>query len=59
MSSDIQYRGYLIEPSATWNRFVFSHKDYGGPGDSRLGDGFSVMDCKCQIDDQIDKESAQ
>lgn len=52
------YRGYKIEKNPfTWmdDEWMFSHEDYEGPTDNRMGTAASVEDCKAEIDSQVER----
>lgn len=62
MRGPINYRGYTIErstpaPIPSWKLFqwTWSHVDYDGPGDRRIGQAATIEDCVDAIDEQEDE----
>jgi hypothetical protein len=52
------YRIYESDCGPRIARFSFVHKDYDGDDDKRCGYGFTVSDCKNEIDEITDDEAA-
>lgn len=61
MRSHAFYLDFEIYPwdSPDGSRFIWQHKDYDGPGDSRHGWSLSIEDAIAQIEASIDEEAAE
>jgi hypothetical protein len=58
MKWPVIYRDFEIWPDENWG-FMWSHVDYDGPEDHRIGTGDTVGDCKVKIDEYLEVEDAQ
>ena len=53
-ASSFMYKGYRIQPNPyTWmvDNYIFSHQDYNGPGDPRVGTANGIDEAKRLIDE--------
>jgi hypothetical protein len=58
MTNVTMYRGYRIEPNPYLihgHEWMFTHEQYDGPGDPRLGTEKSVEACIARIDELEDE----
>lgn len=47
------YRDFIIERHE-WAGWQFTHKEYDGPEDARIGTASSFIDARCQVDEMIE-----
>jgi hypothetical protein len=54
----IRYRDFEISPYSHYKgaRWIWSHKDYDGPGDNRCGVEDTIDRCKIDIDTWYEEE---